>query len=416
MKKLVEHVSAKLLAALIVAGAARAHAGGFEILDQSPSGTGMAGAVAAKADDPSAIFYNPAGIALRDGDGVQLGGTVAFTSFSSRAPDGTVTSTTGGTVFLPQVYGATHIGDRAAIGLALFPQFGAGVKWQSSSEAPFPGRFVASNTQLTTVTINPVVAARPHPRLGVAVGLDVVLAGVELDRSLRLGDAEGAVQLGGQAQGVGFNAGVIVDVVPRRLSAAIAWRSSVGLTFDGMQAHFDAPPELKSTLYDQPAKTSLTLPHNFTFGLAFFPTQGLAITTDVHLTLWSSLSTIDVTFPNGSTPGFSTVESWRDAWSARVGGEYVHALGPGRVAVRAGFGYDLTPVPSETLGPAAPLADRLIVAGGLGYSFRGFTLAAAYVAGLATRFSSTNPDFAATYRGNVSALSFALSYQWGKSR
>lgn len=53
-----------LLSALIViAMEVSGLAGGFEIADQGPRGAGRAGAFVARADDPSAIDYNPAGLA-----------------------------------------------------------------------------------------------------------------------------------------------------------------------------------------------------------------------------------------------------------------------------------------------------------------------------------------------------------------
>jgi long-chain fatty acid transport protein len=406
----------------------RALAGGFEVYDQSPSGTGMAGAVSAKADDPSALFYNPAGIALHDSaDGVQLGATLAFTQFSSRSLDARpiTTNSAGGVDFLPQVYASTHLGQRIAVGVALFPQFGAGVRWNEKGsttdtagnpvEPLFPGRFVAQNTQLQALTINPSIGFRPNDRLAFGGGIDVVLASLELDRSVRFADVEGKAQVGGSARGVGFNAGVLAVVIPHRVAAAIAYRSAVGLSFDDLRAHFEAPPELKANVYDQNARTNLTLPHNFTFGLAFFPTEGLAITTDLHYTLWSELDKLVVAFPEGKTPAIEALQHWHDSWSARIGGEFAHKLGPGRLAVRGGFAYDLTPIPADTLNPAVPLADRLAVSVGVGYTVRGFGLAASYILGLSTRRASTDTDYPAEYRGNVSALSFAISYHWDRA-
>ncbi|MEA3466103.1 MAG: outer membrane protein transport protein [Thermodesulfobacteriota bacterium] len=49
---------------------------GFHIREQGAKAMGMANAFVAQADDPSAIFYNPAGIAFQDGTQVSLGVTV----------------------------------------------------------------------------------------------------------------------------------------------------------------------------------------------------------------------------------------------------------------------------------------------------------------------------------------------------
>src|SRR5690242_14407842 len=52
----------------------RAHAAGFAIAEQGTAATGMAGAFTAKADDASAIYFNPAGLAPQKKLQVYLGG------------------------------------------------------------------------------------------------------------------------------------------------------------------------------------------------------------------------------------------------------------------------------------------------------------------------------------------------------
>ena len=75
-------VSASLLALAGMVGAA-----GYSIYEQGAAATAQAGAFAARASDPSAVFYNPAGIA-RQKAGIEIGTTLIFTSteFEGGAP------------------------------------------------------------------------------------------------------------------------------------------------------------------------------------------------------------------------------------------------------------------------------------------------------------------------------------------
>src|SRR4051812_7943397 len=50
--------------------------GGFEFDEQSAPAVGMAGAQTAIADDPSAVYSNPAGLALQPGFGTLAGGNI----------------------------------------------------------------------------------------------------------------------------------------------------------------------------------------------------------------------------------------------------------------------------------------------------------------------------------------------------
>jgi len=62
------------LAVLVIAAPAAWAGGGIEIDEHSAPGVGMAGAQTAIADDPAAIYYNPAGIGFQPGFGVLAGG------------------------------------------------------------------------------------------------------------------------------------------------------------------------------------------------------------------------------------------------------------------------------------------------------------------------------------------------------
>src|SRR5205807_773929 len=66
---------------LCLAASSTAFAAGFSIFEQGAKATGMGGAFAATADDPSAIFYNVAGLAQQRHTAFSIGGT--FINFSN---------------------------------------------------------------------------------------------------------------------------------------------------------------------------------------------------------------------------------------------------------------------------------------------------------------------------------------------
>src|SRR5688572_18892853 len=73
---------ATLMFAVAVAVAGPAHAGGLIVPGYGSQGQPRAGAFVAKADDPSALYYNPAGFARQRGTSVQIG--LNFIDFSQR--------------------------------------------------------------------------------------------------------------------------------------------------------------------------------------------------------------------------------------------------------------------------------------------------------------------------------------------
>src|SRR5262245_29934743 len=64
------------LATLAWSGAA--HSAGFQVSEEGAAATGMVGAFTAKADDVTAIFYNPAGIARLRGLQAYFGGMLVL--------------------------------------------------------------------------------------------------------------------------------------------------------------------------------------------------------------------------------------------------------------------------------------------------------------------------------------------------
>jgi long-chain fatty acid transport protein len=73
-----------IVAALLFVAPVSAIAGGPEIADQGARATGRGGAMTVKADDPSAIYYNPAGLALQRGTGFLLSNRMLYTDIEFR--------------------------------------------------------------------------------------------------------------------------------------------------------------------------------------------------------------------------------------------------------------------------------------------------------------------------------------------
>ena len=91
-----------LVFGIIVASARAAWAGGIEIDEQSARATGTAAAQTAVANDPAAIFYNPAGLVDQPGFNALAGGSIIYTW--SKAVTGvppTVGTTATHTAILP---------------------------------------------------------------------------------------------------------------------------------------------------------------------------------------------------------------------------------------------------------------------------------------------------------------------------
>jgi long-chain fatty acid transport protein len=357
----------KLTAILLVAGAgATAHAGGFLLNEFDAKAVGRGNATTATDIDPSSIYYNIGGLAA-GGDGTQAMVTGSLVSPQASFTDATTSQKTdanSSTQFVPGVFVSHRITSMFAAGIGFYTPFGLAVSWPSTS-APAE---VAQQATLRTYFITPSVGANLGsfvPGLSVGAGIDIVPATLELKQVIPFGsDPPGSAHLGATAIGIGGRIGVMYKPNSmRQLSLGAMWRSDVKQDFSGT-GNFNvdpSTPQFRSLLPpDGDIKTSLTLPQTVSGGAAYRATDSLEVEADVVWTNWSKFKELNIETPSATVPmGTMTIHqvtAYDNTVSVRVGGEYAFPwLG---AAVRAGFIYDPTPVPSAHLTAQVPDIDR----------------------------------------------------------
>src|SRR5688500_18382976 len=136
-----------------------AFAAGFSIFEQGAKASGMAGAFAATADDPSAIFYNVAGIAQQREMAAYAGAT--FINFSNEFTGDFNSDVTSGvegkynrhTFVPPNLYAIVPIGQNLTFGVGVFAAWGLRTDWQD----PWAGRYISQDADLKTTSVNPSI-------------------------------------------------------------------------------------------------------------------------------------------------------------------------------------------------------------------------------------------------------------------
>jgi long-chain fatty acid transport protein len=173
-----------------------ARAQGYGLYEQGTCMMGRAGAgVAAPCNDGSAIFFNPAGLALETA-------AVVSAEITSVAPRGRFTNSTTSlvsrindrTIPVPAAYAAAPIGTHAVAGLGVFAPYGLVTDWPNTSE----GRFVGYFSSFKTFYLQPTIAVGLKNRVFVGGGVDVTHVSVELRRRVDLSTqpiAEDAVHI-----------------------------------------------------------------------------------------------------------------------------------------------------------------------------------------------------------------------------
>ncbi len=394
------------LAALL---SSQAYAAGFALPEQSARSIGTAGTGTAAAEGAAAVFYNPGSLGFEEGISAEVTGLLIVPQFDYaplRAVDGKAESANSRLFALPSVFLDVPVGP-LHIGLGAFANYGLGISWPFD----FDGRFVASQSNLQTFTLNPTVAWRIQEHLSIGAGFDVVRGTVELSRQLDFVDGEGTLRLGAGTWGFGGNAGVTTHWLNDRLAVGLAYRSAVALKFKG-KADFTVPREFQAQLVDQDVSTGLLLPHALSLGAAFRASPRLRLSLDVNYTSWSTLQRLQLQFAD---PALATglAFNWSDTVNVRAGAELqVLAQGKSRaLLVRAGAGFDPSPAPAKTLSPSLPDASRVLVSAGVGYRLGNFSADLGYLFVFLLPRASEPDAFPARYSGMAHVLGLSLGFK-----
>lgn len=385
-------------------------AAGLKVNEQGAKAMAMGNAFTAQADDPSALFYNPAGIAFLKGTQVSLGSTIIYvpstefsgtTPISGDAPNGVGTASVyekaKNDIFIaPAIYATyTFEGMPLSLGLGINSIYPLAKSWDDSS---------AFRNQIMNIAVKPInfqpTAAYLFDgmNLAVAAGVDVTHAIVTMQtNSYVAGTNSDAYELGlmgldGTATDVGWNAGLKWKPLPN-LSFGAAYRSEIALNIEGNANFLATTPAGYSILgmttgatstYSRSravstVSTTITLPASIGLGVAWQPTDALTIEFDAEQTRWSSMKNLEFKFDSPQFANFNNKPkalNWQDVWCYKVGGQYAWNK---NLDLRAGYMYDKNPIPDSTLGPLLPDADRHSFSIGQGIHNEHFSLDLAYM-------------------------------------
>src|SRR5208282_4193280 len=202
--------TAKLLVAAILGGLPLTlSANGFRLADQDAFATARGEAFVATADNPSAIYYNPAGITQLEGNNLRAGIYGIYLDPSFGPPNsGNTYHSSDNLAAVPQFF-YTYTPEKLPLsfGLGVFAPYGGSMDWPDGTGF----RTVATQGDLTYLTLNPVVAVKLLPNLSFGAGVMVNYVDMDLEQGLRpsyLPPAINFFRFKGDGWSVGYNLGL----------------------------------------------------------------------------------------------------------------------------------------------------------------------------------------------------------------
>lgn len=308
--------------------------GGFANQIVGTRALGMGNAFVAVADDPSAVFFNPAGLVNMDGTNLSVGFAPHFPSLEYE--NGPIKSeVTNYTPVVPNLYITTRLVDSPwAFGFGVYSHFGLKVVW------PFDGPFnyLTTESDLTLPHFNPTVSYKVNEKLSLGGGLVYAMANAELKSALPIdainvslggavtGAADGEQIVKGDGDGIGATAGILYRPTEKH-TVGLTWRSDLKVDIKGdvlakgftneSQAFFGG------TSYSTGIETSVTLPPSVILGYSY-RRGNLTWALDGEWMGFSSYRSTEIDFESGSLLSApETRHEYKDDWSFGTGLNYV---------------------------------------------------------------------------------------------
>ena len=369
----------KLTGAILFALASQTvSASGFGLIEHSASGQGLSYAgAAANTEDASVMWFNPAGLTEIKGSQAIIGGHVIspsakFSDEGSYALNNPLALTGGGggdgaTVgFVPSIYWK---GEMAGydVGLGINVPFGQHISYEDD----WAGRFLATETNLKTININPAIARKINDKLSFGFGLNAQYVDLVMSSKIdnRLGGqlGEGDAELTADSWGFGWNAGLLYKV-NEATALGVAYRSTVTQNAKGKMDYSNfIPAGLIGDLVDADVSSTVNLPASASFSVTHAYNSKFQLLADATWTKWSDYKDLVVEFDDADSnqDDLNTQQDFKDSWRLSLGG--IYQLNDD-MKLRAGIAFDQTPVSNEThRSPRTPDSDRKWVSVGLGY-------------------------------------------------
>jgi long-chain fatty acid transport protein len=383
---------------LVASSVASLQAGGFRLPDQDAFATARGEAFVATADNPSAIYYNPAGITQLDGSNLRGGIYGIYLDPGYKPPGGSSSYNINNNFHaIPQIFYTYSLKDTnwpVTFGLGIYAPFGLSEKWPQDTGF----RTVATQGALNYYTVNPVIAYRLPGHVSIAAGLMVNYSSIDLEQGLTPVPGNDLFKFKGDAWALGYNLGLMWQPV-KQLSFGTTFRSATRMNYGGntVTEYNGLLPSTSSS-----AGVNYPFPLEVAGGISYRPTEKWNIEFDAEFTDWSPVSTLNIhqTTANPVVPlnNIPLALDWQGSWYYELGATRYFDNG---WHVSAGYVFNENSVPNQHYIPVVSDMNKNFFSVGTGFKGPHLTFDIAYQCGIGSD---------ATVSGSAAPLGYPPTY------
>jgi long-chain fatty acid transport protein len=319
----------RILVGGVLAGCAlmtcAARAGGIALYEIGTPDVGLASAgYAARADDASTLFKNPAGMSRLEGAQLQGGlqalyGSVSFsldgnTSARLGTEDGgnAIGWLPGGSLFV-----TLPLGEKWAVGLGSLSYFGLAEEYDDN----WVGRYYVQKSAILGMSLMPSVSFKANDQLSFGVGLNVMYGYLNSEMAVNnvLGP-DGQMTLQDSTWGYGANVGVLFQA-SEQTRIGITYLSAVKLDFADTPSFTGLGPGLGAILAN-PSELDLgvTAPQSAMVSAYHALNDKWAVMADFGWQDWSEFGNVQVGVESGGTTTLNL--NYQDTYHGALGAQY----------------------------------------------------------------------------------------------
>jgi long-chain fatty acid transport protein len=334
-----------LFTVALILSARTAFGHGIVLINQDADAVARGTAFVATADNPSAIYYNPAGITHLTGHELRLGVYAVTYQVDYESPAGSGSRSQRGYFPIPQFFHTfAPTNWPVAFGLGVYAPFGLSMKWPQDTGF----RSVALEGDLKFLTLQPVIAWRAHPTLSLGIGPTFNYARTDLKQGLSPVPGNDSFRFKGDGFAVGFTTGIRWQPVEQH-AFGVVYRSATTVDYDG---HTETMSRAPAFSLRESARAEFEFPQSVTVGWSWRPTPDWNFEFNANWTAWDSFDVVNI---RQATPVPPLVLGWRSSWyyawgATRKFGDGWHAS--------AGYIFSENSVPDAHYNPLVADADR----------------------------------------------------------
>jgi len=361
------------LALVVLAQPVMAFAGGFFLYELGTPDVGLASAgYAARAQDASTVFTNPAGMTMLDHSQLLVGVQPIYTHLVF-SPDAATTTrgTDGGNALTPLPGGSFFyvysLNSRWKFGFASCAYFGGALEYNLN----WVGRYFLQGATILGMSFIPAVAYRVNDWLSVGGGINMMLGFLREKAAVRNLDLipDGQVRYQDYTSGLGGDIGVMIQP-DEKTRLGITYLTPVDLNFASAPHLSGTGPAViallkRAGLLGSSVDLSMTVPQEVMFSVYRQVTDRIALLGNVNWQNWSQFGLVGIGINSASaSPSLTTNLNYEDTWQIAVGMQY--RVSP-EFLLSAGFARDSSMVSDGERTVSAPVGAMYRYAAGAQY-------------------------------------------------